>query len=179
MARFGSVQVARFTLERWPASERYARPTSSEYADCCVLPPYRHSQKETAIKKASAFSESIEFRECPGWEGYRPLGFSSLASVWLPRKSRLPATCDRRPATCPSRSNLWRFLIDRAICNFRAGGRSVGISTRYAANPNRDCRAGWRRTSRPTRLQKVRRSHRRSLRPRIPISGARASIDAV
>ena len=33
MARFGSVQAARFASERWPTSGRYARPTSSEYAD--------------------------------------------------------------------------------------------------------------------------------------------------
>lgn len=33
MARFGSVQVARFTSARWPTSDRNSRPTSAEYAD--------------------------------------------------------------------------------------------------------------------------------------------------
>ena len=37
MAHFGSERVARFTLERWPASDRYARPASSEYADWAAL----------------------------------------------------------------------------------------------------------------------------------------------
>jgi len=32
MARFGSVQVARFTSVRWPTSGRNTRPTPSEYA---------------------------------------------------------------------------------------------------------------------------------------------------
>ena len=38
MARFGSVQVARFTSARWPTSDRNSRPTSAEYAPNALLP---------------------------------------------------------------------------------------------------------------------------------------------
>ena len=72
MARFGSVQVARFTSARWPTSDRNSWPTSAEYAGREFPPTVPTTRAGHAAVSTNAHSSEIQRGPCLRPQPFQP-----------------------------------------------------------------------------------------------------------